>query len=302
MSRRQGIRIALLAAVSSALLLVPAAMASAAPLTLGASGDKTPAVLEKLQLRGQLNGGGVNERVYVTVRASGRKLFTRKVKPAAVTGNFSLPLQITSCCKYVIEARHGGDRSKPVILNVDLPNSLSNGPRTKYFNQLLRKQGFHMGSVSNRANSSTALGILAFRKVNNLGRRTGYLPRIYRMLLQDRGEFVPREQKQGRYVEVDISHQVMALIENGVATQTFHVSTGASSTPTVRGHFHFYRKEPGYNSHRMYYSVYFIGGYATHGYSPVPTYNASHGCVRNPIPYSRFIYDWIDLGDPIYVY
>ena len=52
----------------------------------------------------------------------------------------------------------------------------------------------------------------------------------------------------------------------------------------------------------MYYSVYFIRGYATHGYDPVPTYNASHGCLRNPIPDSKFIYNWIDLGDSIYVY
>ena len=35
----------------------------------------------------------------------------------------------------------------------------------------------------------------------------------------------------------------------------------------------------------MYYSVYFIRGYATHGYHPVPMHEAaSHGCVRNPIP------------------
>jgi lipoprotein-anchoring transpeptidase ErfK/SrfK len=52
----------------------------------------------------------------------------------------------------------------------------------------------------------------------------------------------------------------------------------------------------------MYFSVYFIGGYATHGYNPVPTYNASHGCVRNPIPFSRYIYNWINIGDPMHVY
>jgi len=52
----------------------------------------------------------------------------------------------------------------------------------------------------------------------------------------------------------------------------------------------------------MYYSVYFIRGYATHGYDPDPPYNASHGCVRNPIPDSIFIYNWISLGDSIWVY
>ena len=52
----------------------------------------------------------------------------------------------------------------------------------------------------------------------------------------------------------------------------------------------------------MYFSVYFLGGYATHGYNPVPNYPASHGCVRNPIPFSRFIYNWVEIGMPIHVY
>ena len=38
---------------------------------------------------------------------------------------------------------------------------------------------------------------------------------------------------------------------------------------------------------------------ATHS---VPTYPASHGCIRNPIPDSVFIYNWIDFGDKMYVY
>ena len=38
---------------------------------------------------------------------------------------------------------------------------------------------------------------------------------------------------------------------------------------------------------------------ATHS---VPPYPASHGCIRNPIPDSVFIYNWIDLGDKMYVY
>lgn len=27
----------------------------------------------------------------------------------------------------------------------------------------------------------------------------------------------------------------------------------------------------------------------------------SHGCLRNPIPGSRFIYDWVDIGMTIWV-
>ena len=70
----------------------------------------------------------------------------------------------------------------------------------------------------------------------------------------------------------------------------------------MRGKFRTYRFDAGYNAKGMYYSVYFTGGYATHGYASVPTYPASHGCLRNPIPNSVFIYNWLDMGNVFYVY
>jgi lipoprotein-anchoring transpeptidase ErfK/SrfK len=52
----------------------------------------------------------------------------------------------------------------------------------------------------------------------------------------------------------------------------------------------------------MVHSNYFIGGYAIHGYASVPNYPASHGCLRVPIPNAYSIFNWIDLGDRIFVY
>ena len=46
-------------------------------------------------------------------------------------------------------------------------------------------------------------------------------------------------------------------------------------------------------------SSYFIGGYAIHGYASVPTFPASHGCVRVPVPNARSIYDWLRIGDRV---
>ena len=57
------------------------------------------------------------------------------------------------------------------------------------------------------------------------------------------------------------------------------------------------------NAHGMVWSVYFHGGYAVHGYPSVPpTYPASHGCLRVPIPDSHHIYSSVRLGETIYVY
>ena len=94
----------------------------------------------------------------------------------------------------------------------------------------------------------------------------------------------------------------MVLAKGDKVDEIYSVSTGAAVTPTILGKFNFYRKEPGTNSHGMVNSVYFIRGYATHGYASVPDYPASHGCVRRPIPDSLHIYKWIDIGDQIYVY
>jgi lipoprotein-anchoring transpeptidase ErfK/SrfK len=171
----------------------------------------------------------------------------------------------------------------------------------KIFNKLLKKQGYFT-SGGKTYSTRTEWAVMAVRKVNGMNRTYNANPRIFRMLAARKAEFHLAYPHKGKHVEVDISRQVMVLANHGRAQHTFPVSTGAPATPTIRGHFHFYRKDPGYNSVGMYYSVYFQGGYATHGYHSVPPYNASHGCVRNPIPDSIFIYNWIDLGDSIWVY
>ena len=95
----------------------------------------------------------------------------------------------------------------------------------------------------------------------------------------------------------------MALIgAHGDVERIYPTSSGKPSTPTVRGSFRVYSKTPGYNAHLMYYSAFFIRGYAIHGYSDVPAYNASHGCLRVPIPDAQAIYDWVRLGTPVDVY
>ena len=84
----------------------------------------------------------------------------------------------------------------------------------------------------------------------------------------------------GEHVEAPLSKQVLVFTKGDKPFAIYPVSSGKSSTPTVTGHFEFIRTEPGYNSHGMYYSFYFYGGYAVHGYESVPDYPASHGCLR----------------------
>jgi len=199
--------------------------------------------------------------------------------------------------------RQAQDSARSHRFRIRYPN-LDPGQRNravKIFNKLLLHRGYYT-SRGRHYGTGTGRAVMAFRKVNGMARNYNANSRIFRTLAGGGGSFKLEYPKEGRHVEVDISRQVMALAAHGKAQYTFHVSTGAPATPTIRGHYRFYRREPGYNSHAMYYSVYFQGGYATHGYDPVPPYPASHGCVRNPIPDAVFVYNWVRLGMSIYLY
>jgi hypothetical protein len=151
----------------------------------------------------------------------------------------------------------------------------------------------------------TANAVNAFRKTNGMG-RDGYAAKsVYAMVLRHQGAYrlrYPRSGTNGKHVEFDWSRQVLVLAQRGRPYRVYHTSSGAPVTPTVFGSYRFYRQDPGTNSKGMVHSSYFIGGYAIHGYPSVPNYPASHGCLRVPIPNAWSIFNWIDIGDPIYTY
>ena len=110
-----------------------------------------------------------------------------------------------------------------------------------------------------------------------------------------------RHPKDGHHVEARLDKQVLALIDGANVVAIYHMSSGKPSTPTVRGRFQVYTKAPGTNAKGMFDSNYFIRGYAIHGYPEVPTYNASHGCLRVPNRDAPTIYNWLRIGDVVWV-
>jgi hypothetical protein len=156
--------------------------------------------------------------------------------------------------------------------------------------------------VTGYYDDGTARAVLAFRKTNDMSRDGYATHEVYAKLLRHRGAFQLRYPKAGKHVEFDWSRQVLTLAQNGKPYRTYHTSSGKSSTPTVFGTYHFYLQTPGTNAKGMVDSSYFIGGYAIHGYADVPAYPASHGCLRVPIPNALQIFNWVDIGDPIFLY
>jgi peptidoglycan hydrolase-like protein with peptidoglycan-binding domain len=175
------------------------------------------------------------------------------------------------------------------------------GPKVMLLQRALAEQHFAV-PVTGYYDDGTARAVLAFRKTNDMSRDGYATHEVYAKLMRHQGAYKLRYPKAGKHVEFDWSRQVLTLAQNGKPFRTYHTSSGAPATPTVFGSYRFYLKTPGTNAKGMVDSNYFIGGYAIHGYADVPAYPASHGCLRVPIPNARQIYDWVDIGDPIFLY
>lgn len=254
---------------------------------------------QKVEIKLGNRGDTVIKKTPFVRRVKGKDYgrFKLKSKPLVEAGKYRVRVRKAPTA----EQAGGSDKSKAFNLKyIDLDPGDS-GPAVELFNQLLRKQAY-FNTDNGRYGSHTERAVMAFRKVNGMARNFQATPGIFKKLASGKGGFEIRHEGAGKHTEVDIGKQVMALADDGKAKYVFHVSTGAAATPSDPGGFTYYRKDPGFNSIGMYYSVYYNRGEATHGYKSVPPYPASHGCIRNPIPDSKFIYNWIDLGDKMFVY
>ena len=205
--------------------------------------------------------------------------------------------------KHDASPAQGAFRAKPKRISVVnwQAGAGQKGVKVLLLQRALLHEGFAT-PVTGYYDDATARGVLAFRKTNNMA-RDGYASKaVFAKLARGEGAFKLRYPKSGKHVEFDWSRQVLVLANGAKPYRTYHTSSGTPATPTVFGTFKFYLQTPGTNSKGMVHSSYFIRGYAIHGYASVPTYPASHGCLRVPIPNAAQIFNWIDIGDTIHSY
>jgi hypothetical protein len=145
----------------------------------------------------------------------------------------------------------------------------------------------------------TGLAIDAYHRLRGWGTSQALDQRTVNGLLDGQGSFKVRDPGAGRHAEGNLSNQLLALINGSHVYWIFPISSGKPSTPTITGHFHVYSRVPGYLPDGMYYSDFFYGGYAIHGYNPAPDYPASHGCMRLPIIDAIPAFDWLAIGDVV---
>ncbi|MEN6437100.1 MAG: L,D-transpeptidase [Syntrophobacter sp.] len=103
-----------------------------------------------------------------------------------------------------------------------------------------------------------------------------------------------------RFILVDVSQQCLGLYEYGELVQLFPISSGRNGTPSKRfvvlskEKDHYSRK---YNNAWMPYSMRLFGDYFIHG-GILPSYAASHGCVRLIYENAVAVYNWAEIGTP----
>lgn len=194
----------------------------------------------------------------------------------------------------------GTDRS--AVVSPPLP-SLEPGSRGIYVKLLetrLRDLAYHLFGSDRRYTERTADAVRAFNKIEGRARLGTVDSSTWRALANARRVW-PRYRTDGFHIEVDQTRQVLLMVKDAKVTGILHVSTGANGY-THDGTYRVYRKIEGYSGGRLYYPSYFHGRRALHGWPEVPTYNASHGCVRLPMWAAKWAHGKADMGTTIRIY
>ncbi|HEX2428623.1 MAG TPA: L,D-transpeptidase family protein [Gaiellaceae bacterium] len=114
----------------------------------------------------------------------------------------------------------------------------------------------------------------------------------------------PGARRPGKRIEIYRDRGVLLMTENGDVVRAVHTSTGSLDRTPV-GDFQVYVKSLYSWSVPFHvwmpYAAYFRGGIAMHQSPDVPSYPASHGCVRLPEGEADRVYRFVDIGTPVAV-
>ena len=251
---------------------------------------------------------------WVTVRALlGRRAIKSErllldPSPSDTYGRFNVALSSSAVGRVTISVAHA---ATPALQRFDVTRSFavlnenvsfgSTGPFVDLIQQRLAALHFYIPQTG-VYDQGTGLALDAYHRLLRWGTYQTLDGRTVSFLLDGFGAFKVRDPHDGKHVEGDLTDQLLALINGDQVYRIYPISSGKPSTPTILGHFQVYSKVAGYLPDGMYYSNFFYGGYAIHGYDPAPDYPASHGCMRLPIVDAISVYQWLKIGNVVDVY
>jgi hypothetical protein len=204
--------------------------------------------------------------------------------------------------------------TKPKPGKPDQLRSGSEGAEVEALQRRLHELGYQVQEADGQFGSETLHSVVAFQKVNRLG-RDGVVGPITRKALEDPRVPKPRSTRSGFHVEADLTHQVVYMVRDGRIEQILDASSASGQNYTVdgdvrlavtpRGSFRIQRKIDGWRQSKLgllYRPAYFTGGYALHGAYSVPPFPASHGCIRITTTAMDRWYNRLPVGTPMLVY
>lgn len=115
----------------------------------------------------------------------------------------------------------------------------------------------------------------------------------------------------GRWIDVDLTNQMLYAYEDSTLVGSFLVSTGVAAHPTVTGQYYIYVKYtstlmtgPGYYLPDVPYTMYFYEGYGIHGTYWHNNFGhpMSHGCVNMRTSDAEWLFNWASVGTLVNVH
>jgi lipoprotein-anchoring transpeptidase ErfK/SrfK len=190
----------------------------------------------------------------------------------------------------------------------------SEGGQVKALQRRLRELGYQVQEADGHFGPETHHSVVAFQKVNRLG-RDGVVGPITRRALERPRIPRPRSNKAGFHVEADLTLQVVYMVRDGKVQEILDASSASGRTYTVdgdvrvavtpQGSFVIERKIDAWRRSKLgllYRPAYFVGGYALHGAPSVPPFPASHGCIRITTTAMDRWFARLPVGTPMLVY
>jgi peptidoglycan hydrolase-like protein with peptidoglycan-binding domain len=190
------------------------------------------------------------------------------------------------------------------------------GPEVVALQRRLGELRYDPGPVDGKFGGATVYAVQAFQKLNGMA-PDGRVGPAVQGALANPAPILPIAPYGGDdRVEVALGRQVLVVYEDGEPKLITHVSTGSHRTYCARGtcdnvaitpvgSFRFAWRYKGWRESelgKLYNPAYFTSrGVAVHGSLSVPTYPASHGCVRIPMHIAEYFPSLVQRGDPIYV-
>ena len=240
--------------------------------------------------------GTVSAKVWRGNRLVASRSFKGRLRLRLATGNagaYRIRLTLQPATGYL--------GAKRVLERIVFAPSLgpgSAGPSAYELDRRLHQLHYALGRVDGYYGQDDVDAVYAFQKLHGLP-RTGRVDARFWGELQRAS--IPQARYPGTHIEVRKGRQVLFVVDNGEVALVVQVSTGATGN-TPLGHWRVYSKVPGFNALAMYYSSFFVGAFAIHGYHSVPPYPASHGCVRIPLWVAPRIYSLASYGTNVHIY